>query len=77
MAERLDERLARLELERQQADRRYNDALTALDQALRTRPAFPGLPPAYDSTKLPEINETWNILPDGPPEATVQWLIQG
>ena len=44
----LDDLLARLERERQAADRAYNDALTALDRALPTAPALPEPPAAFD-----------------------------
>jgi 2-polyprenyl-3-methyl-5-hydroxy-6-metoxy-1,4-benzoquinol methylase len=64
----LDERLARLEQERQDADRRYNDALTALDKALTSRGALPAAAPVYDATRLPEANQAWN-LPAGPDAA--------
>jgi SAM-dependent methyltransferase len=66
--ERLDERLARLERERRDADRAYNDALTALDRAVAALPADLPEPPAdYDAARLPELNAVWNILPDTPP----------
>jgi SAM-dependent methyltransferase len=65
--ERLEERLKRLELERQEADRLYNDRLTAVDQSLLRLPEFPHAPPEYDESQLTPINEAWNILPQGPP----------
>lgn len=65
--ERLEDRLARLERERADADRQYNDRLTAVDQALLTRPALPHGPPAYDETQITPINRAWDILPDGEP----------
>ena len=43
--ESLADRLARLERERLDADARYNDALTALDQALGQLPELPHPPP--------------------------------
>jgi SAM-dependent methyltransferase len=65
--ESLAERLDRLEQERLAADRAYNTALTALDQALGELTEAPPPPPDYDDTKLPEINEHWNILVAGAP----------
>lgn len=59
--------LARLEEERRDSDRLYNDALTALDRALEHPPDLPGAPAAYDETRLPALNTTWNILPAGAP----------
>jgi SAM-dependent methyltransferase len=62
VAESLEIRLARLARERDDADQRYNDALTDLDQALGDAPEFPSPPPPYDASRLTELNETWNIL---------------
>ena len=66
-AERLPDRLARLEQERQAADAAYNEALTALDRVQGRMPDLPHPPPGYDSSKLPAINQTWDVLPSGPP----------
>jgi SAM-dependent methyltransferase len=62
----LDERVRRLEQERQDADRLYNDALTALDRAIGARGDMPAPPRSYDATQLPEANRSWN-LPEGAP----------
>jgi len=67
VTERLEDRLARLERERRDADRSYNEALTALDRSLQPRPALPGGPPPYDATKLADVNRDWDILASGPP----------
>lgn len=73
MAEKpLQDLVARLERERIEADRRYNDALTALDAASRAlagdsdaaRPIVP-----YDASQLPRVNEHWQILEPVPPAA--------
>jgi SAM-dependent methyltransferase len=65
--ETLEALLSRLERERQQADTRYNTALTALDRAVQGRPPMPDPPPPYDNAKLAEVNASWDILPAGPP----------
>ena len=65
----IEDLLARLERERLAADRLYNDALTAVDRALRPAPSLPSPPPAYDASRLPDLNASWNILPGGPPLA--------
>jgi len=65
--EQLQDLLARLERERDEADRRYNDALTALDRSAQPMPEIPHPPPAYDATQLAAVNEAWNILPNGAP----------
>jgi 2-polyprenyl-3-methyl-5-hydroxy-6-metoxy-1,4-benzoquinol methylase len=57
--------LNRLLAERQEAHRRYNEALTLLDRAIQSPPDLPPPPPQYDETLLPRINDTWEILPKG------------
>ena len=64
----IEDFLARLERERLEADRRYNAALTAVDEALRPAPGLPAPPPSYDASRLPDANRGWNILPGGVPE---------
>jgi SAM-dependent methyltransferase len=68
MPEPLEATLRRLKKERDEADRRYNDALTELDRALRPPSELPGPPPAYDEQQITPLNEAWNILPDRPAE---------
>jgi SAM-dependent methyltransferase len=63
----LDARLRRLKQERDEADRRYNEALTALDRGLRPLPELPAPPAAYDEQQITPLNEAWNIL-ESPPE---------
>ena len=54
--------LARLRDERDQADRRYNEALTALDRALpRLGPASTAIAP-FDDSQVTPLNERWKIL---------------
>ena len=65
----VEETLRRLKQERDEADRRYNDALTALDRAAAGRPEFPAAPAAYDEQQITPLNDAWNILPS-PPAAT-------
>jgi O-antigen chain-terminating methyltransferase len=63
----IEDLLARLERERVDADRRYNAALTALDAAIQRVPPLPAPPAPYDPSRLPSVNESWNILSDGVP----------
>ena len=64
----LADELARLERERLEADRRYNDALTALDRAIATEPApLPDSPPAPDVSRLDDLNQQWRTRPEPPP----------
>jgi SAM-dependent methyltransferase len=54
--------LLRLKEERDAADTRYNDALTALDRA-PIRPAErPPLPPAYDEQQITPLNQSCDVL---------------
>jgi hypothetical protein len=69
VTERLEERLARLERERQEADELYNNALTALDRALPQGVDLPAPPAPYDASRLPEVNETWDVVQGAPPAA--------
>jgi SAM-dependent methyltransferase len=59
------EDLEQLRRERDQADRRYNEALTALDRALpRPSGGLAAVSP-FDGEQLPALNEHWRILPTG------------
>jgi SAM-dependent methyltransferase len=60
--ETLADTLGRLERERLEADRRYNDALTELDRAFTRVPDLPLPPTAYDESLLPRINESWQTV---------------
>ena len=64
--EPLEATLRRLKQERDEADRRYNEALTALDRSQPVAPALPDPPPPYDEHQVTPLNEAWNIIPDGP-----------
>ncbi len=63
----LEDLFARLERERLEADRLYNEALTAVDRAVQDLPSFPDPPRPYDDDRVTLINLAWRILPDGPP----------
>ncbi|MEO7191121.1 MAG: class I SAM-dependent methyltransferase [Vicinamibacterales bacterium] len=67
MTERLEDLLARVEREREDADTLYNTALTALDRACSSMPELPHPPPPYDAQQLAAANASWDILPDGAP----------
>jgi len=62
-----------LRRERLEADRRYNDALTALDASLLTEvpPAPPKVAP-IDSALLTRVNDRWRVG-DGHPELGAGW----
>jgi O-antigen chain-terminating methyltransferase len=58
----VEDLVARLERERSEADRLYNEALTAVDHAIQSLPRIPEPPVAYDTAKLTDVNLTWDIL---------------
>ena len=59
--EPLDATLQRLKQEREDGDRLYNEAFTALDHALMRLPEFPHPPPAYDEHQITPLNQSWDI----------------
>lgn len=63
----LEDLLARLERERREADRQYNEALTAVDAALPAPVVLPDVPPPVDESRLADINRSWDTLPGGAP----------
>src|SRR5438874_10250444 len=63
----LEDLLTRLERERLDADRAYNEALTAVDRAIQSPPRVPSPPRPYDDRQIAALNRGWNILPDGAP----------
>src|SRR4051812_44584964 len=64
--EPLEAVLSRLKKERDEADARYNEALTALDRALRPAPSLPSPASGLDDHQVGALNEAWNILPAPP-----------
>jgi len=56
----------RLGAERDAAYRRYNEALSDLDRARQAAPDWPTAPARYDEHALPAVNDTWDILAEGP-----------
>jgi SAM-dependent methyltransferase len=60
--EPLEATLLRLAQERDEADRRYNQALTALDRALTRVPDFPHPPPPYDEHQITPLNQSWDVV---------------
>ena len=71
-AEPLEAVLRRLTKDRDEADARYNEALTALDRALRPPPEIPSFAPGLDDHQLGALNEAWNILPAAPAASGVK-----
>ena len=75
MTEGLEARLKRLEEERAEADRRYNEALTELDRALPRGAADPARP--IDDQQLPALNDAWNIVPAPPSSSGLKQKLTG
>ncbi len=67
------EELARLKSERDEADRRYNEALTKLDAAIQKPRDTPHPPPPYDEFQITPLNERWELLSLKPDEGQ-GWL---
>ena len=67
------EELARLQRERDDADRRYNDALTRLDAAIQKPRDLPHAPPPYDEFQITPLNQRWDLLSLKPSEGS-GWL---
>ena len=68
----VEEKLQRLAKEREEADRRYNEALTALDKAVTGRLDVPDPSPAFDDHRIDALNDAWNILPAPPASGGVK-----
>ena len=67
------EELARLQQERDEADRRYNEALTNLDAVVQKPRESPHPPPPYDEFQITPLNERWELLSLKPDEGR-GWL---
>lgn len=70
----LEDLLTRLERERLDADRLYNDALTAVNRAIQAVPAaLPSPPPNYDGSGLVRLNAHWDVLSGTRPSLDATW----
>jgi O-antigen chain-terminating methyltransferase len=65
--------IGRRRVEREAADRAYNDALTALDRAFPKLPELPHPPVAYDESQLPALNDRWGVLAANPTNNLRGW----
>jgi SAM-dependent methyltransferase len=59
--------LERLERERAEADRAYNDALTALDASIPAPRDWPPLSRPADPQYVSALNDLWRVVPPQPP----------
>ena len=76
-AEPLEAVLRRLKKEREEADARYNEALTAVDRALHTPAVIPQPPSTLDDHQIAALNDAWNIIPAPPSAAGFRRRIAG
>ena len=60
--EPLDATLRRLKQERDEADARYNAALTAVDQVPLRAPRLPAPPPHYDEQQITPLNQACDVV---------------
>ena len=65
--------IERRRVEREAADRAYNEALTALDGAVPRLPDLPHPPVEYDESQLPLLNERWRIATADPAVGLTGW----
>ena len=77
MTEPLAARLRRLEQEREEADRRYNEALTELDRAVPAPSALAEPPLPLDEHQLAALNQAWNIIPASSPSSGLRQKLAG
>ncbi len=63
----------RLKAEREDSDRRYNEALTQLDGSLLQPPEMPHPPPPLDEFQITPLNENWTLIPAGGPDLGSGW----
>ncbi len=73
----LEQVLRRLRQERDDADRRYNEALTELDHSIRPPIGIPEPELALDDQKIAALNEAWNILPSPPAGSGLKGRLAG
>ena len=66
----LEQTLRRLKEERDEADRRYNQALTELDRAITPPVALPDAVLAVDDHQIAPLNDAWNIIVTAPPASS-------
>lgn len=76
-AEPLEATLRRLKKERDEADQRYNDALTGVDRALLPGVHIPEPGLALDDHQINALNESWNTLPSEPQIGGIKGRLAG
>ncbi len=69
----LGDLLARLDREREQADRRYHAALAAVDRAVQEAQRLPAPPAPRDTSRVADLNQQWTVLDPLPPPVDASW----
>jgi SAM-dependent methyltransferase len=69
--------LDRLKFERDEADRRYLEALAALDNVVHGINEYPHPPPSLDEHQITPLNQLWNILESESEPAGVKGRLRG
>jgi len=67
MVDSLEDTLRRLKKERDEADRRYNEALTALDRSVPRPSEWPPPRASHDDSQLATLNQAWDTVAEPPP----------
>jgi SAM-dependent methyltransferase len=67
------EDLVRLRREREEADRAYREALSAVDRTVQHPPPLPHPPPAPDETRFDDLQRSWALLPQQEPAFESGW----
>ena len=75
--EPLEAVLRRLKQDRDEADARYNAALTAVDRALRSPAPIPQAAATLDDHQIAALNDHWNIIPSPPHAAGLRQKAAG
>lgn len=69
----LGDLLARLDHERELADRDYHEALAAVDRAVQHLNAWPEPPVLRDESRVGDLNQLWRVLREDVPPVQTSW----
>ncbi len=75
--EPLEVTLQRLKTERAEADRLYQEALTALDKALAPLPGIPDVPLPVDEHQVTPLNQSWDLQLSPPASSGLRGRLAG
>jgi SAM-dependent methyltransferase len=69
----LGDLFARLDHERELADRHYHEALAAVDRAVQQLHAWPEPPARRDESRVADLNQLWRVLREDVPHVDQSW----